>query len=88
MVQVLLDFEKSTRLLSWDLHLQSNERMLVWMHAFGRISYSRHFTYYWASEQKLATKHSSIFQEFQEGDFAVRRTSTKFKRLPPDQVIE
>ena len=88
MVQSLLDFVKSTRLPPWNLHLQSTKRMLVWIHAYDRINYSKHFTYYWASQQKLATKHPSILQEFQEGNVAVRRISTKFNRLPPDQVIE
>ena len=88
MVQILLDFVKSTRLPSWDLHLQITKRMLLWIHAYVRINYSRHFTYYWASQQKLATKHPSILQEFQDGNFVVRRTPTKFNRLSPDLVIE
>ena len=40
------------------------------------------------SQQKLATKHPSTFQEFQEWNFAVRRTPTRFNRFPPNQVIE
>ena len=88
MVQVLLDFIKATRNGDWDLHLQTTERMLVWMHAYDRTNYSRHFTYYWASQQKLHTRFPSIYQEFQMGNFSTRRTPGKFNMLPPDQVIE
>ena len=45
MVQVLLDFTKAIRIGNWDLHLQSCERMLVWMHPYDRTNYSRQFTY-------------------------------------------
>ena len=45
MVQILLDYIKSIRLPDWDLHLQSTERMLIWIHAYDRTNYSRHFTY-------------------------------------------
>ena len=37
---------------------------------------------------KLATKHLSIFQEFQDEDFVARRTPSRFNRLPPDPVNE
>ena len=88
MIQILHDFIKSIRLGDWDLHLQSTERMLVWMHAYDRINYSRHFTYYWADQQKLQTNHPSIYHEFQQGNFSVKRCQGKFNMLPSDQVIE
>ena len=62
MVQVFLYFVKSTCLPSWDLHLQSTEKILVWIQTYNHINYSRRFTYYWASQQQLATKDPSIFQ--------------------------
>ena len=65
MVQVLLDFIKAIRIGDWDLHLQTCEQMLVWMHAYDRTNYSRHFTYYWASQQKLEIRFQSINQEFE-----------------------
>ena len=88
MVQILLDFIKSIRQACWDLHLQSTESMLEWIHAYDRTNYIRHFTYYWASQHQLAVKHPAIFEEFQKGNFAVRRTANTFNMLPPDQVIE
>lgn len=84
MVQILLDFIKATRGGDWDLHLQAMERM----HAYDRTNYSRHFTYYWVSQQKLQTRFPSIYQEFKMGNSCTRRTAGKFNMLPPDQVIE
>ena len=37
MVQILLDYIKSTRNGNWDLHLSSMERMLPWFHAYDRF---------------------------------------------------
>ena len=54
MVQILLDYIKSTRNGNWDLHLSSMERMLPWFHAYDRVNYARHFTYCWAALNNLA----------------------------------
>ena len=88
MVQILLDYIKSTRNGNWDLHLSSMERMLPWFHAYDRVNYARHFTYCWAALNNLAEANPKMYAEFQEGNFAVKRTSGSFNMLPPDQVIE
>ena len=88
MVQILLDFVKSIRLPDWNLHLQSTERMLIWIHAYDRINYARYFSYYWCGQQKIQHKLPVIYQQFQQGNFSTRRTKGKFNMLPPDQVIE
>ena len=88
MVQILLDYIKSTRNGNWDLHLSSMERMLPWFHAYDRVNYTRNFTYCWAALNNLAETNPKMYAEFQEGNFAVKRTSGSFNMLPPDQVIE
>ena len=88
MVQILLDFVKSIRLPDWNLHLQSTERMLIWIHAYDKINYARHFSYYWYSQQKIQNKFPVIYQQFQQGNFSTRRTKGKFNMFPPNQVIE
>lgn len=88
MVQILLDYIKSTRMGDWDLHLCSMERMLPWFHAYDRINYARHFTYCWATLKELPETKPEIHFEFEKGNFSVQRTKGKFNRLPPDQVIE
>ena len=62
MVQILLDFVKSVRLPDLNLCLQSTERMLVWIHAYDRINYVRHFSYYCCSQQKIQNKFPTIYQ--------------------------
>ena len=88
MVQVLLDFIKATCNGDWDLHLQSVEQILIWMFAYDRTNYSRHFTYYWASQQKLQIRFPLIYQEFKMRNSCTKRTAGKSNMLPPDQVIE
>ena len=58
------------------------------MHAYNRKNYSRHFTYHWDTQQKLEVIYPTIYQQFSEGHFSVRRNEGKFNMLPPDQVIE
>ena len=88
MVQILLDFVKSICLPDCNLHLQSTERMLIWIHAYDRINYAKHFSYYWCSQQKIQNKFPAIYQQFQRGNFSTLRTKGKCNMLPPDQVIE
>ena len=87
MAQILLDFVKSIRLPDWNLHLQSTERMLIWIHAYDRINYARHFSYYWCSQQKIQNKFPAIFHQYQHANFSIRHTKRKFM-FPPDQLIE
>ena len=88
MSQLLLDYVKSFRIGDWELQLSSMERMLNWFHAYDHINYARHFTYCFASLQNLAENHPSIYHEFQQGNFTVKRSDGNFNMLPPDQVIE
>ena len=88
MTETLLDYVKSFRACYWGLHLQAMERMLKWFYAYDSTNYARHFTYCWATQQKLAQKHPEIYLVFCKGNFSVRRSQEKFKKLPPDQVIE
>ena len=64
------------------------ERMLPWFHAYDRVNYARHFTYCWAALNNLAETNPKMYAEFQEGNFAVKRTSGSFNMFPPDQVFE
>ena len=57
-------------------------------HAYGNHNYSRHFSYYWASQQVLADQHPAIYEQFKEGCFSVRQSYGKFNKVSPDQVIE
>ena len=88
MVQILRDFAKSIKNGDWDLHMFASEKMLHWYHSYDHYNYARHFSYYWASQQALAGKHSSIFTRFKEGDFSIRRSKGKFNKVSPDKVIE
>ena len=88
MVQILLDFIKCTRTGDWSLHMQASERMLKWFFAYDRPNYSRHFTYYWATQQKIKDAHPKIYDQFMLKNFSVKRADGSFNKPPPDQVIE
>ena len=61
--------------------MYASEKMLYWFHTYDNYNYTRHFSYYWASQQTLP-------EEFKEGGFPVWRTIGKFNKVSPDQVIE
>ena len=88
MVKILFDFRKSVRNGNWNLHIAASERMLKWFFVYDCTNYSRHFTFYWASQLNLSQIHLSMLNEFQKDNFSVRWVPGKFNHLPSDQVIE
>ena len=88
MVQILLDFARSVKLGDWNLHLQSTENMLPWMFGYDRPNYARFLIYYLVTMQKLPETHPAIHQQFEQGNFSVRRQHGKFNKIPSDQAIE
>ena len=88
MVQILLDFIKSTRTGDWPLHMQASEQMLKWFFAYNRPNYLRHFTYYRVTQQKIKETHPKIYDQFTLGSFSLKRKDGSFNKLSPDQVIE
>ena len=88
MTETLLDYVKSFRTGHWEFQLQTMAGMLKWFHAYDNSNYARHFTYCWATQQKLAQKHPGIYLAFCKRNFSLRRSQGKFNKLPPDKVIE
>ena len=68
--------------------MYASEKMLYWFHTYDNYNYTKHFSYYWASQQTLPEHHPAIYEEFKEGGFPVWRTIGKFNKVSPDQVIE
>ena len=88
MVQILFDFLRSVKLGDWKLHLQSTERMLRWMFAYDRPNYARFLTLYWVNMQKMPQTHPEVHNQFELGNYSVRRHHGKFNEIPSDQTIE
>ena len=88
MVQILLDVIKSTRTCGWPLHMQASEPMLKWFFTHDCPNYLQHFTYYWATQQKIKEAHPKIYDQFMLGNISVKRTDGSFNKLPPGEVIE
>ena len=88
MVQTLLDYQRSLRTGDWDLHLRATEKMLPWFHAYDHFNYTKHFSYYWCTQQNLGDTHPGLRQAYLNQHFSAKRTVGRFNRLPVDQVIE
>ena len=43
--------------------MYASEKMLYWFHTYDNYNYTRHFSYYWASQQTLPEE----FKEFKGG---------------------
>ena len=87
MTQILLDCLTSSRAGDWSLHLQTSERMLVWLCSYDQIVYWQYFSYNWVTQEQLHLIHPTIYREFMKGHFHVNRARGKFNKLLPDQVI-
>ena len=87
MTQILLDCLTSSRAGDWSLHLQTSERMLVWLCSYDQIVYWQYFSYNWVTQEQLHLIHPTIYREFMKGHFHVNRARGNFNKLLPDQVI-
>ena len=87
MFELLLQFQKSINSGNWELHPDSCEMLLLWFHAYDHHNYARHFSYYWASQQRLPVTHPSLYNESVNENFAINITQGRFNRISPDQAI-
>ena len=88
MMQVLMNYMKSTKLGGWHLYINSVGNMLPWFHVYNNHNYGRHFTYYWGTQQDLPNTHPNIYSKYLNGGFSVKQSEGCFNKVPPDQVIE
>lgn len=85
MISVLLMFTRSLRDGLWNLYLYAFKCMLPFFMRYDHINYSRWGTIYLADMYNLPDE---ILNEFQRGNFVVKRTSAKFNQVSPDQSQE
>ena len=88
MFELLLQFQKSIKSGNWELHFDSCEKLLLRFHAYDHQNYSRHFSYYWATQQVLLVTHPALYEGFINRNFSLNRTPRAFNNILPDQAIE
>ncbi|XP_047132181.1 uncharacterized protein LOC124811086 [Hydra vulgaris] len=88
MLNIFFALLRSTKVGNWNLHLEATRQMIPWFFAYDHPNYSRYLTFYWTEMTQLPKTHPSVYQQFMDGNFSVRRTSGTFNKIPSDQCIE
>ena len=88
MVKVLLDFIRAEREGNWPLHLEAFTAMLPWLTAYDHLNYARWGPIYLTEMLALESKAPSVYHEFVNGNFVVKRSDNHFSQLPTDQATE
>ena len=89
MVHILLNYVRSERDGTWDLHLSSVTRMLPYLFAFDRINYSQWISVYLADMRLLPQTAPAVHNEFVKGNHPIKLTSnSKFNQVWTDTSIE
>lgn len=85
MVVVLLMFTRAQRDGIWELHLYSFKCMLPFFVYYDYTNYARWGAVYMAEMHQLP---DPVLQEFQQGNFVVKRGQQKFNQVDPDMSQE
>jgi hypothetical protein len=88
MVQLFLQFIRSTRQGDWHLHVACIREMIPWMFAYDRLNYAKYLPVYLADMLSLDSEHPEAYKHFLLGEFAVQRSTNAFAQVPRDQAIE
>ena len=83
MFELLLQFQKSIKSGKRELHLDSCEKLPSSFHAYDHHNYSRHFSYYWATQEMLPVTQPAFYEEFINGNFSINRNAGAFNRKSP-----
>src|SRR6267154_5364911 len=85
MIMTLLEFTRAQRNGIWDLHLSSFRSMLPYFFTYNRTNYARWGTLYLNEMHHLPPE---VEDEFQKGNFVVKRSNRKFNQVDPDHSQE
>lgn len=88
MVGVLLQFIRAECDGIWDLHLSAFRTMLHGMAVYHHVNYLRWGLVYYIEMSELENTANEVFQEFKDGNFVVKETSSRFNQIPTDQALE
>lgn len=88
MVFTLLAFIRADREGNWSLHLESFTKMLPLFHRYDHTNYARWGTIYLTEMRSLPDTAPEVNQEFQKGNFSIKRTKSNFSQIGPDQALE
>lgn len=84
----LLQFIRATRDGNWLMYLAALEEMCTYFFAYNRHDYAQHIPEYIAQMYSLKTSHPQIWNEFERGEFVVKRNPVPFTSVGHDQAQE
>lgn len=88
LVNLYLRFSRSIRCSNFELYLDSISEMCDYFFAFNLPNYSKWAAMYLNNLIKLKIENLPLIEEFREGAFGVRRTTSCLGRSPVDLTLE
>ena len=89
MVDIVLNFIRSTREGNWQLQLAAVRAMIPWCFSYDNLNYARYLSAYLAEMTHLPEDHPDVYAYFESGGFSVQLgRSNTFGRIPMDQTVE
>lgn len=88
MVSTLLQFLRAEREGNWNVHLSSLAEMLPWIMVYDHTNYSRWAPVYLFHMQQLPVTVPEVSQQFEAGNFGVKRSGRPFSQIATDQALE
>ena len=87
MVQFVLLFIKAVQTADWDLHLSSLEAFTKYFFAYDKLNYARMIPLYLAEMKALKHTDPLVWEEFQNGNWVVNKTSIPFCAIRADHAL-
>ena len=88
MIQLYHQFTRSIRMGDLDLYLHSLYNISSLFFTFNHHNYARWLVVYHNNLLKLQNTHPQRYEYFQNGCFAIKRTSKQFSCVPVDLTLE
>ena len=86
-LQVLI-FVRSLREADFDLYIDSLSQLVPWFFSLDHTHYARWIPIHLRDMISLAVKHPSVYKEFKQGNFTVKKTGRAFSNIAIDQAHE
>lgn len=88
LVEWLLLFIRSVRSGNWELHLACVEYFIKYFFALDLFNYSRMLSLYIAEMKEVKRTNPAVWEQFQKGNWVVRKTQASFCALGADEALE
>ena len=88
LLETLLNFIRASRQGLWLLHLSSLEKLCTLFFSQNRLKYAQYVPHYIAKMQEIEKDDPSVWQEFIQGNFCVKKSCVPFSSIGVDHAIE